>query len=63
MTVDMGVKLLTAAELAERLRVKPDTVRDWARRGLIPSVKLGHKTIRYQLTAVVEAMVGHHQSG
>jgi excisionase family DNA binding protein len=62
MSVDTGAELLTAAELAERLRVKPGTVREWARRGLIPSVRLGHKTIRYRLAAVVAAL-SEHQKG
>lgn len=48
--------LVTADEIAVRLRVRPGTVRDWARRGIIPSVKLGAKTIRYSPSAVVEAL-------
>ena len=50
------IDLLTADELASRLRMKPSTVRDWARRGLIPAIRLSHKVVRYDLHQVVEAM-------
>lgn len=49
-------KMLTAEELAERLRVKPGTVRVWSRRGLIPRQRLSPKVIRYDLAAVVAAL-------
>ena len=49
-------ELLTAEELADRLRVRPETVRTWARRGTIPAVRLSPKVIRFDLQAVVEAM-------
>ena len=48
--------LLTADELADRLQIKPNTVRVWGRRGLIPRVQLSPKVIRYELTAVVRAI-------
>ena len=48
--------LLTADELAERLRVKPGTVRSWSRLGLIPTVRLSSKVIRFELAAVVAAL-------
>lgn len=50
-----ATELFTAEELANRLRVRPDTVRNWARRGLIPAVRLSPKVIRFDLAAVVEA--------
>ena len=34
-------KMLTAAEAAELLRLRESTLRDYARRGVIPSVKIG----------------------
>ncbi len=55
-------ELLTAEELAERLRVRPDTVRGWARRGLIPKVQLSPKVIRFDPRAVVEAMTRRQAS-
>lgn len=52
--------LLTAEELADRLRIRPDTVRTWSRRGLIPKVQLSRKVIRFDLKAVVDAMATRH---
>jgi excisionase family DNA binding protein len=45
--------VLTASEVAELLRVPASTVHDWARRGVIPSIKLGRRRIfiRQQLEA------------
>ncbi len=54
--------LLTAEELAERLHVRPSTVREWARRGRIPTVRLSAKVVRYDLSAVVES-VGQARRG
>ena len=48
--------LLTADELAAELRIRPSTVRDWARKRLIPEVRLSRKVRRYELVAVVEAL-------
>lgn len=49
-------ELMTADEVAERLQVCPVTVRQWARRGWIPTVRLSPKVVRYDLEAVVKAM-------
>lgn len=35
--------LLTVEALAARWTLKPDTIRAWARRGVLPSLKLGRK--------------------
>jgi excisionase family DNA binding protein len=48
--------LLTAAELADRLRVKPETVLGWHRSGRIPSIRLSHKVLRFNLGEVVAAL-------
>lgn len=48
--------LLTTEELAERLHVRPSTVREWARRGKIPTVRLSPKVVRYSLAAVVNSV-------
>lgn len=49
-------ELLTAQELAKRLRVSPETVRAWARRGHIPTLRLSRKALRYNLEAVLAAL-------
>jgi excisionase family DNA binding protein len=48
--------LLTAVELADRLRVKPETVLAWHRSGRIPSIRLSHKVLRFNLADVVAAL-------
>lgn len=53
---DSPTELLTAEELAERLRVRPDTVRRWTRQGRIPTVRLSRKVIRYDLSRVLAAI-------
>ena len=37
----------TAEELAERLRLRPDTIRLWTRQGIIPAIRVTGKVIRY----------------
>ena len=49
-------QLLTADELAECLKVRPGTVRQWSRRGLIPAVRLTPKVVRYEFESVVNAL-------
>jgi excisionase family DNA binding protein len=49
-------ELLTADEVAELLQLRPSTVQDYARRGLIPSFKLGR--FRRFVRADVEATLG-----
>ena len=48
--------LLTAGDLAKRLRVSPETVAKWARRGLIPEIKISRSTRRFDWDAVVRAL-------
>lgn len=49
----MPDELLTAADLAARLRVQPDTIREWSRKGRIPSVKITPKVVRFDFEAVL----------
>ena len=53
----MATELLTAEELAGRLRVRPDTVRIWGREGRIPRVRISGKVIRYDPAQVLECLV------
>lgn len=48
--------LLSADELASVLDVRPGTVRKWARDGLIPSIRLSAKTIRFCYADVLAAL-------
>jgi excisionase family DNA binding protein len=48
--------LLTAAELADRLGVKPGTILVWHRQGKIPARKLSHKVLRFDLRDVLTAL-------
>ncbi len=54
--MEQATELLTARELAKRLRVSPETVRAWARRGCIPTLRLSPKVIRYNAEAVLAAL-------
>jgi excisionase family DNA binding protein len=50
--------LLTYEEIAQRARVKVSTVRGWARSGLIPSVRISPKIVRFDWLAVRAAIAG-----
>lgn len=54
--MDRDTELLTARELAKRLRVSPETVRAWARRGAIPTLRLSRKAIRFNVAAVLKSL-------
>ena len=49
-------ELLTAAQLAERLKVRPSTVREWAKTGRIPEIRISAKVRRFD-PAEVEAVL------
>ena len=48
--------LLTKEEVADLLDVRPRTVQVWARRGLIPTVRISAKVVRFDRDAVVAAL-------
>ncbi|MEX0642287.1 MAG: helix-turn-helix domain-containing protein [Pirellulales bacterium] len=56
-------ELLTVGEIAERLRIRPATVRQWAREGLIPRVKINAKITRYDLADVLSALKSRTEVG
>jgi len=49
-------ELLTLVEISQRLRLHPDTTRGLYRRGKIPGIKIGHRTLRFDYSQVVEAL-------
>jgi len=48
--------LLTLDELAHKLRMHPVTVRGLWRRRVIPALVLGHRTLRFEYQAVLDAL-------
>ncbi len=50
----MNHELLTAEEMADRLRVRPDTIKLWGREGRIPRVEISGRVIRYDADAVIQ---------
>jgi hypothetical protein len=49
-------ELLTLNELAHALGETPRTVRNWRTKGIVPSIVLGHRSIRFRLGAVLLAL-------
>ena len=49
-------ELLTITELSQRLKLHPTTTRGLYRRGVIPGVKIGHRTLRFDFDEVVQAL-------
>lgn len=49
-------RLVGSSELARRLGTKPDTVRRWARSGLIPCYRVGMKSLRFDFAEICEAL-------
>jgi excisionase family DNA binding protein len=47
--------LLTVAEMATRLNVCQKTIRNWASRGLIPTIRIS-KTVRFDPTDVIRTL-------
>ena len=51
-----GGDLLTLDELAHRLKMHPDTVRSLWRRRAFPGLRIGHRTLRFEYDAVLDAL-------
>ena len=51
-------ELMTAAKLAELLQMKRTTIEDYARRGMLPSIKLGRhrRFLRSDVEAALERL-------
>ncbi|MCA9313874.1 MAG: MerR family DNA-binding transcriptional regulator [Planctomycetes bacterium] len=47
---------LTATGVARRLGVRPKTVLQWARQGLIPAIRITGKVVRFDWPAVLDAV-------
>ncbi len=54
------LRLLTANEVAEILRVGRATVYRWAEQGWLPAIRVGN-TVRFNLTDVQRALQTHPQ--
>jgi excisionase family DNA binding protein len=48
--------LLTAEQLASELGLRPGTIKRWARAGIIPSLRLSGKVIRFDPDAVGQVL-------
>ena len=55
--------LLTSRDLGQILRVDANTVRRWARAGLIPYITLPRVGIRFDRAAVMRALTTQHAGG
>ena len=49
-------RLLTAAELARQLRISPSAIYELHRRGTIPALRVGARTLRFDLARCLEAV-------
>lgn len=49
-------RLLRTDELAAVLNATPETIRRWAKAGVIPSIRLRERVIRFDLAAVRAAL-------
>ncbi len=47
-------KLMNVREVSELLNVKPSTIRKWVHTGFIPHVKLGKRSVRFQVSIIEE---------
>jgi len=58
-TVFVEKRLLTPSELAASLNVPIWKARHLYRKGVIPKIVLGHRTVRFDLDAVLAALEQH----
>jgi excisionase family DNA binding protein len=55
----MSTLLLTYRQVAERCSVSHSTVKQWASHGLLPVVRMGHRSARISETALDEFVAQH----
>lgn len=53
----MNHDFLTPEELSALVRVRPSTIREWARQGKIPAIRLSGTVIRFNYDEVREALL------
>jgi hypothetical protein len=49
-------ELLDTRELALALNESPFTIRTWRKKRIVPYLRIGHRSIRYRLPAVLAAL-------
>ena len=49
-------EIVTADELARRMQLRPQTIREWARSGKIPCMRPTGKTVRFDFDRVLKAL-------
>jgi len=49
-------ELLTSVQLAERLGLRPNTIRNWARENIIPAIRITGKVVRFDPLQVDRAL-------
>jgi len=59
----MTSELLTVDEVAARLKLNPQTVRRWIRRGLLPGTRIGRKEWRIRETDLARYLAPAAPSG
>jgi hypothetical protein len=55
-TAPTGGDLLTLEELATRLKMHPVTVRGLWRKRVFPGLRIGHRTLRFEYSKVLDAL-------
>jgi excisionase family DNA binding protein len=51
--------LLTKRTLAPKLQISTRTLDSWMRKGLVPYIKVGGKTVRFRLEDVLQKLNAH----
>jgi excisionase family DNA binding protein len=59
----MSERPLTAKELADRLGEKVFTVQRWSRKKVIPKIRIGHRTVRFDYESVIAALLRRQSQG
>ena len=57
------LSLVTADELAQAFSLKTSTIKEWARIGKIPSVRLSAKVVRFRPGEVEKALEAMNDAG